>query len=277
MRGMILSVLRCEEKNLKVTEGNKVCTKQIQAVDLETEERVYVDASTSIIQDIMEEEECLLLSGIGDVYFVRSNEDMSVAASIPIIQEKDIEVFHGVTGSVYSNSELFIQKVELESIWAYTSYHKAGVYSNEYIENRDRYLRRPAVYRAMDRSIANTWSNPNKPVHDISNGEGDYFDYANPQAIMEVVFGHPVIRFIIGLFQVLGGISGACFVVNQMKRCKPCVPKIDINLNGPVDKATKVREDILDWEKALNEDISDERRELTEATEDEPPPYTVLE
>ena len=277
MRGMILSVLRCEEKNLKLTEGNKVCTKQIQAFDLETEERVYVDPSTSIIQDTMEEEECLEVSGVGDVYYVRRTEDMSVASRIPVIQEKDIEVFHGVTGSVSSNSELFIQKVKLDSIWAYTSHQKAGVYSSEYIEARNRYLRRPAVYRAMDRSMANTWSNPNKPMYDISNGEGDYFDYANPQAIMEVVFGHPVVRFIIGFFQVLGGISGACFVVNQMKRCKPCVPKIDINLNGPVDRATKIREDILDWEKALNENITDEKRELTEKTGDEPPPYTVFE
>ena len=81
MRGMILSVLKCEEKNLKLTEGNKVCTKQIQAVDLETEERVYVDPSTSIIQDTMEEEECIALSGVGDVYFVRSTEDMSFASN----------------------------------------------------------------------------------------------------------------------------------------------------------------------------------------------------
>ena len=109
---MILSVLKCEEKNLKLTEGNKVCTKQIQAVDLETEERVYVDPSTSIIQDIMEEEECIALSGVGDVYFVRSNKDMSVASKIPVIQEKDIEVFHGVTGSVSSNSELIIFKAQ---------------------------------------------------------------------------------------------------------------------------------------------------------------------
>ena len=114
-------------------------------------------------------------------------------------------------------------------------------------------------------------------MYDISNGEGDYFDYANPQAIMEVVFGHPIVRFIIGLFQVLGGLSGACFVVNQMKRCKPCVPKIDINLNGPVDKATKVRDDILDWEKALNKGNSDEKRELTETTDEEPPPYKDFE
>ena len=62
-----------------------------------------------------------------------------------------------------------------------------------------------------------------------------------------------------------------------MKRCKPCVPKIDINLNGPVDKATKVRDDILDWEKALNKGNSDEKRELTETTDEEPPPYKEFE
>ena len=100
----------------------------------------------------------------------------------------------------------------------------------------------------MDRDIKMTWSNPTKPMHDLSNGDGDWFQYANPEAIMEVVFGHPFVRGVIAFFQVLGGISGACFLVKYLKKAKPCVPKIDINVKAQTSRS---RKDRYQWDRAL--------------------------
>merc|ERR1711983_544573 len=90
----------------------------------------------------------------------------------------------------------------------------------------------------MDRDQSRTWANPRAPMRGISTGSKSVMDYA-----------HPVMRFIYNLFQILGCISGAVFLVTYLKKAKPCIkPKVDITINK---QSTNHRWEAELWEEAL--------------------------
>ena len=142
------------------------------------------------------------------------------------------------------------------------------------------------MYRAMDRDQSRTWANPRAPMRGISTGSKSVMDYADPEKIIDIVFGHPVMRFIYNLFQILGCISGAVFLVTYLKKAKPCIkPKVDITINK---QSTNHRWEAELWEEALlakrrkdngdgsnvpNVEKSEEEEGLTNEGE-KPPPYT---
>lgn len=141
LRGQVLSILRCEERILKVTDDNSFCTQELQAYDKKDSKRVFVDASTNVIQNSFVEEDCAD-DGLGDIYLVRTNESKEKGTDTYIIQEKKIEVFDKITGSVVANSDIFSKKLLLESQIDYKDFSDTGIYPAEYIEARARYIQR---------------------------------------------------------------------------------------------------------------------------------------
>lgn len=136
----------------------------------------------------------------------------------------------------------------------------------------------------MDRDQSRTWANPRAPMRDISTGSKGVMDYADPEKIIDMVLGHPFMRLIYNIFQILGCMSGAVFLVTYLKKAKPCIkPKVDITINK---RSTNHRWEGELWEEALmakrNKDsgkesnvpnLEESEQESEEEEGEKPPPY----
>ena len=114
---------------------------------------------------------------------------------------------------------------------------------------------RSPQYESIQSGIRTTWLDPNKPMRDLSSGNIDILD---PDQIITIVFGHPLVKMLITFFNILSAISGAAFLLKLLKKAKPCVtPRIDLNLNAPAfeqELQQNVNRNRLgDWDSHLND------------------------
>ena len=137
MRGHILSILKCSQRTLSLTESNEICTHEVQCMT-DQAERVFVDPSNNVIQQTFVEEDCNP-DGFGDVYEVR---DVKSQLMVAVTQEKNIRAFNEITGFLQDNGQLFVKKIHLEDLLQYKDFQQSGVYSAEYIQARAEYLQR---------------------------------------------------------------------------------------------------------------------------------------
>ena len=67
-------------------------------------------------------------------------------------------------------------------------------------------------------------------MRDLSSGNINILD---PEEIIDIVFGHPMVKLLMTFFQILSAISGAVFLFKLYKKAKPCVTQtVDANLKG---------------------------------------------
>ena len=52
--------------------------------------------------------------------------------------------------------------------------------------------------------IRNIWIDPNKPMRDLSSGNINILD---PEEIIDIVFGHPMVKLLMTFFQIISAIS----------------------------------------------------------------------
>ena len=68
-------------------------------------------------------------------------------------------------------------------------------------------------------------------MRDLSSGNINILD---PEEIIDIVFGHPMVKLLMTFFQIISAISWAVFLFKLMKKAKPCpAPRINVNLNAP--------------------------------------------
>lgn len=89
-------------------------------------------------------------------------------------------------------------------------------------------------------------------MKDIATGEKNWFDMMDPEVLIDLILGNPFVRTIVAFFQILSAISGLVFLVQQLKKIRPCLPKLDITIKGP-------KTDTFDeWNDALKNKKEDE-------------------
>ena len=131
------------------------------------------------------------------------------------------------------------------------------------------------------------WKNPDKPMQDIATGKMTWMDMMDPDKLIEIILGNPFVRTMIAFFQILSAISGLVFLIEQLKRIRPCMPKLDITIKAPKDTFDEWNNALLETEKEEeiqltdiktrrgNRKVGKMKKEKKREEEERPPPYYV--
>ena len=145
--------------------------------------------------------------------------------SVFISQGNKVKVFPNVT-SITDEELFFPKKLNILNPLAYSSFNEAGLYSEEFIQNRNKMLFQGEIYKSMSKGITSTFILPNTPWQNIAEGHIDMLDYIDATKISDFILGGPWLQIIKQMLYVLSCIAGLDFLIKKIREYW-CVVRID--------------------------------------------------
>ena len=127
LRGEIISLVKCEEKNYTVMEEVKHCTKEL--VVLRNNRTYYLQYGSRVVQDYYQRVDCEL-EDLGNIIQAKKKD----GTSIYIMQQKTVREFSGEMHFLAEEPLLMKTPLQLDSVLDYESFNTSGFYDNVFLE-----------------------------------------------------------------------------------------------------------------------------------------------
>ena len=141
IRGEIISVLNCTEKNLKVLSTTDFCTEELQ-VDDGYGDTLFVNAGSNIVKKEFEKKLCEV-DGLGNIYKVHNRRNQEKF----IHQEGKVVEFENVTSTLVEYVGYFLDEFQFTNLFDFISFGLSGIYDRAFLAARNSYIFK--VFRTM--------------------------------------------------------------------------------------------------------------------------------
>ena len=288
LRGEIISVMNCTERNLKILSTTDFCTEELQ-VDDGYGDTLFVNAGSNIVKKEFEKKECEQ-DGLGNIYKVQNRRSHEVF----IHQESKVIEFDNVTATLADYVRYFLDEYQFSNLLDFISFGLSGIYDRAFLAARNSYIFSGERYRSAQVGITNAITHNNRNWKQAADQQLDFMDYISPEELMELILGNKYLQWIYFLLQICGYIGGVTFLGSiLLASCKKKIacPTITLNSVKTVNnvETRRVSYDVMEWNDNSDPEDTDEEAEsvTTEGSEmkarkgsshmDSPPPYAIVQ
>ena len=286
IRGEIISVLNCTEKNLKVLSTTDFCTEELQ-VDDGYGDTLFVNAGSNILKQEFEKKVCEV-DGLGNIYKVHNRRNQEKF----IHQEGKVVEFENVTSTLVDYVGYFLDEFQFTNLFDFISFGLSGIYDRAFLAARNRYIFSGERYRSAQVGITNAITNNNRNWKQAADQQLDFIDYISAEKLLDIIIGNIYLQWIYYALQICGYIGGVTFLGSILaKICKKkriSCPSITLKTFKTVKTVNNVErrvpKDVLQWSDEdtdeEDESIVDEENELKTRKRtinmDSPPSYDIV-
>ena len=286
IRGEIISVMDCTEKNLKVLSTTDFCTEELQ-VDDGYGDTLFVNSGSNIVKREFEKKLCEV-DGLGNVYTVQDKQNQEKF----IHQEAKVTEFKNVTGTLKNYVGYFLDEYQFTNLFDFTSFGLSGIYDSAFLAARNAYIFSGEKYRSAQTGILNALTHNNKNWKDAANQHLNLIEYISSEQLLDLIVGNIYIQWIYSVLKFFGCIGGVCFLsdilVSSCKKRIAC-PSITLKTFKHVKTVNNVQrivpKKVLEWSDEDTDEeaeiILDEKNECKNRKQrtnfDSPPPYDAVQ